>query len=123
MGAFPLTVGASQEDSVLKIEIPIEVYTTMPGIFRATNPKLDTATECVEALTIAWNEFIEARIAYADARMNFNWSHKGHRDNPERASEKISAAYDDYFEKMDTFKTAHTTYKTAIRELLRGHLL
>ena len=95
----------------------------MPGTFRATHPKLDIATERVAELNKAWSEFIDARKTYADARMGFNWSHRGHRENPERASEKISAAYDDYFEKMDTFKTAHAAYKTAIRDLLRGHLL
>ena len=96
----------------------------MPSnIFRGTHPKIDHATECVDTLTKAWDEYTSARVVYADARLSFNWSHSGHRENPEQASEKISAAYNDYWEKVDTFKEAHAAYKTAIRDLLRGHLL
>ncbi len=99
----------------------------MPSpIFKSTHPKIDAANECIIKLTEAWNEYTAARIVYADAMLNHNWAHHGNRVREERvtnATVEISEAYDDYFEKMDTFKRAHAEYKTAIRELLRGHLL
>ena len=93
--------------------------------FKGTHPKTDTATECVDQLSKAWDAYTEARIVYADTRMSYNWTHNGGRydEDHHRRTQKMSDAYDDYFEKMDTFKEAHAAYKTAIRELLRGHLL
>ena len=97
----------------------------MPPSFKGTHPKLDTANQCLTDLHQAWEDYTEARVAYADTLFNYNWAHRGGRqdENPHRRTQKMSEAYDVYFEKMDTFKRAHATYKTAIRELLRGHLL
>lgn len=98
----------------------------MPNpVFKGTHPKIDTAGECLAKLQRAWDNYIEARVIYAEARLGYNWTHQGGRqdEHPHRRTEKMSKAYEDYFEKMDTFKRAHAEYKTAIRELLRGHLL
>lgn len=97
----------------------------MPRPFPPTHPKLNHATECVDELTKTWDEYIGARLTYAEALLSRNWAHQGGRrdENPHRRTQLLSDAYDEYFEKMDTFKRAHAVYKTAIRELLRGHLL
>ena len=93
--------------------------------FKGTHPKLDTASECIAQLTEAWDEYTAARIVYAETRLGYNWTHSGGRydKNHHRRTEKMSEAYDNYFEAMDTLKRAHAAYKTAFRELLRGHLL
>ena len=96
----------------------------MPSnVFKGPHPKIDSASECVVQLSDSWDEYTAARIVYAESLLNHNWTHKGGKKEPHRASVEISVAYDDYFEKMDTFKQAHADYKTAIRELFRGHLL
>ena len=108
-------------------EILLEVYTTMPSnVFKGTNTKIETATRCVSELAEAWEEYTAARIVYADALLNHNWAHRGNKvreDLITNATDTIREAYEDYFEKMDIFKRAHGAYKTAVRELLRGHLL
>ncbi len=93
--------------------------------FRATHSKLDVTDTCIRELVSAWEEYIEARVVYADTLLKYNWSHQGGRqdENPHRRTEKMSSAYDDYFEKMDTLKRVHAKYKTSVRELLRGKLL
>lgn len=97
----------------------------MAGLFRGTHPKLDIASTCVAEIAKAWDEYIAARIAYAEARLGHNWTHRGGRfdENAHRASDTLSETYDDYFEKMDTFKRVHGEYKTAIRKLFQGRLL
>ncbi|KKN77038.1 hypothetical protein LCGC14_0363770 [marine sediment metagenome] len=94
--------------------------------FKGTHPKIDTANQCVTELSAAWWAYTTARIVYAEAMLHHNWSHHGNKRREDlitNATMKISDAYDDYLEKIDTFKRAHAAYKTAIRELLRGHLL
>ena len=96
----------------------------MPS-FMGTTKKIETMAQCVEDLTEAWNEYQEKRLVYAETLFNFNWTHQGGRSdaNPHRRTEKMSKAYDDYFEALDTYKRAHATYKTAYRSMDRGHLL
>ena len=99
----------------------------MPSnVFQATHPKITTASKCVTELSEAWDDYTAARIVYAEAMVSHNWIHHGSHAREKlvtNATVAIREAYDDYFEKMDTFKRAHAVYKTAIRELLRGHLL
>ena len=93
--------------------------------FKGTHPRIDIASECIAELTEAWSNYVETRIIYADVLLKYNWAHRGGKrdENPHRRTEKMSEAYDNYFEAIDTLKRAHAAYKTAFRELLRGHLL
>ena len=99
----------------------------MPSnVFKPTHPKITTASECLANLSEAWDDYIAARIVYAEAMLSHNWVHHGSHARESlitNATAAIREAYEDYFEKMDIFKQAHSAYKTAIRELYRGHLL
>ena len=96
----------------------------MPA-FKGTTQKIETMAQCVEDLTEAWANYQEKRLVYAETLLHFNWTHHGGKNdaNPHRRTEKMSAAYDDYFEALDTYKRAHAVYRTAYRNMDRGHLL
>lgn len=99
----------------------------MPSpIFKGTNTKIESTTRCVTELVEAWESYTTARILYAEALLGHNWAHRGSRvreDAITKATATISDAYDTYFEAVDTLKRVHAHYKTAFRELLRGHLI
>jgi len=93
--------------------------------FQGTTPTIEVASQATATLAEAWTNYEEMRMIYADRLLNYNWAHRGGKNDasPARRTARMSEAYDNYFEALDTLKLADRAYKKAFRHLLQNHLL